>query len=140
MFKRLSLAAVVIVPMSASAAVTSNHPELTLEGAKAVAKLATDYAQSKNAPGGAIAIVDAGGSLLYLERLDGTFLNASDISVGKARTAVLFGKPTRAFEDIVNKGRYAMLAVPAIAPFTPLQGGVRWRHWCERRVKCSSGR
>jgi glc operon protein GlcG len=106
------------------AADISNRPTLTLEGAKAVTSAALGYARSKAAPGAAIAIVDASGTLIYLERLDGTFLNASEISVGKARTAVLFGKPTRVFEDLVNKGRYAMLDVPAVAPFTPLQGGV----------------
>jgi uncharacterized protein GlcG (DUF336 family)/mannose-6-phosphate isomerase-like protein (cupin superfamily) len=109
---------------SASAADVSSHPALTLDGAKSVAASAIAYARSKYAPGGAVAIVDAGGTVVYLERLDGTFLNASDISIGKARTAALFGKPTRVFEDIVNKGRYAMLSVPAAAPFTPLQGGV----------------
>jgi len=106
------------------AADLTSQPTLTLDGAKSIAASAITYARSKNAPGGAIAIVDAGGTLVYLERLDGTFLNASDISVGKARTAALFGKPTRVFEDLVNKGRYAMLGVPAVAPFTPLQGGV----------------
>lgn len=37
---------------------------------------------------------------------------------------MLFGKPTRVFEDLVNKGRYTMLTLPDIAPFTPLMGGV----------------
>jgi uncharacterized protein GlcG (DUF336 family)/mannose-6-phosphate isomerase-like protein (cupin superfamily) len=109
---------------SVNSAEIGSMPTLTLEGAKSVAASAASYAHSKNAPGSAIAIVDAAGTVIYLERLDGTFLNASDISIGKARTAVLFGKPTRVFEDIVNKGRYAMLGVPAVAPFTPLQGGV----------------
>jgi glc operon protein GlcG len=109
------------VPMAAEVA---TQPTLTLDGAKHVAALAVASAKAKNAPGGAIAIVDAGGTLIYLERLDGTFLNASDISIGKARTAALFGKPTRVFEETVNSGRYAMLGVPAVAPFTPLQGGV----------------
>lgn len=106
------------------AADVASMPTLTLDGAKSVAAAALEHARSKGAPGAAVAIVDAGGTLIYLERLDGTFLNASEISAGKARTAVLFGKPTRVFEDLVNKGRYAMLAVPAVAPFMPLQGGV----------------
>jgi len=100
------------------------HATLTSEGAKAVATTAIEYARTRNAPGAAIAIVDAGGVPVYLERLDGTFQNASNISIGKARTAVLFGKPTRVFEETINKGRYAMLALPEIAPFTPLMGGV----------------
>jgi uncharacterized protein GlcG (DUF336 family) len=106
------------------AAELANHPSLTLDGAKAIAASALQYAHEHTAPGAAIAVVDAAGTLLYLEKLDGTFQNASSISIGKARTAVLFGKPTRVFEEAVNKGRYAMLAVPEVAPFTPLMGGV----------------
>jgi glc operon protein GlcG len=100
------------------------QPTLTLDGARSLADSALRYAHEHGAPGAAIAIVDAGGIPLYVERLDGTFRNAANISIGKARTAVLFGKPTRVFEDLVNKGRYTMLALPDIAPFTPLMGGV----------------
>jgi glc operon protein GlcG len=109
---------------TAVAADVASQSTLTLEGAKSVAASAVEHARENNAPGGAIAIVDTAGAVIYLERLNGTFLNASEISIGKARTAALFGKPTRAFEDIVNQGRYAMLGVSAVAPFTPLQGGV----------------
>lgn len=101
-----------------------SRPTLTLDGAKSIAGFAIQYAHEHSAPGAAIAMVDAGGILIYVERLDGTFQNAANISIGKARTAVLFGKPTRVFEDIVNKGRYTMLALPDIAAFTPLMGGV----------------
>jgi glc operon protein GlcG len=99
---------------SALAADITTQPTLTLDGAKS----------AKNAPGGAIAVVDPAGTVIYLERLDGTFANASAVSIGKARTAALFAKPTRFFEDSINKGRYAMLDVAAVAPFTPLQGGI----------------
>jgi glc operon protein GlcG len=102
----------------------TNRPTLTLDGAKSVADSAIRYAHAHSAPGAAIAVVDAGGIVLYVERVDGTFQNAANISIGKARTAVLFGKPTRVFEELVNKGRYTMLALPEIAPFTPLMGGV----------------
>jgi len=122
--KTAALFLALFVSGASVAADIANRPTLTLDGAKAVTNAALEYAHSKTAPGAAIAVVDAGGTLIYLTRLDGTFLNASEISVGKARTAVLFGKPTRVFEDLVNKGRYAMLDVPAVAPFTPLQGGV----------------
>jgi glc operon protein GlcG len=109
---------------TAGAAEVANRSTLTLEGAKSIAGAALRYAQDHGAPGAAIAVVDSGGVLLYVERVDGTFQNAANISIGKARTAVLFGKPTRVFEDLVNKGRYTMLALPDIAPFTPLMGGV----------------
>ncbi len=110
--------------VSARADDVVDRPTLTLDGAKSVAAGALRYAHEHGAPGAAIAVVDAGGVLLYVERIDGTFQNAANISIGKARTAVAFGKPTRAFEEIVNKGRYAMLALPEIAAFTPLMGGV----------------
>lgn len=101
-----------------------SRPTLTLDGAKSIAAEALRFAHEHGAPGAAVAVVDAGGVLLYVERIDGTFQNAANISIGKARTAVSFGKPTRVFEDIVNQGRYAMLALPEIASFTPLMGGV----------------
>jgi glc operon protein GlcG len=102
----------------------ANQPTLTLEGAKRAAAAAIAYARSHGAPGGSIAIVDAGGHTLYLERLDGTFPAASDVSIGKARTAVNFGKPTRGLEESINKGRPALLPVAGVTWFTPLQGGV----------------
>ncbi len=120
----LLLVVLKLIPGGAHAADIVNRPSLTIDGAKAVANTAIRYAHDHAAPGAAIAIVDAGGVLLYAERIDGTFQNAANISIGKARTAVLFGKPTRVFEDIVNKGRYSMLALPEIASFTPLMGGV----------------
>jgi glc operon protein GlcG len=58
---------------------------------------------------------------MALERIDGTFAAGANISIGKARTAVLFKKPTRVFEELINKGRTAMTA---LQDFTPLQGGV----------------
>ena len=65
--------------------------------------------------------VDDGGNLMALERVDGTFAAGANISIGKARTAALFQKPTRVFEEIIGKGRTAMVA---LNDFTPLQGGV----------------
>lgn len=94
---------------------------LTLEGAKQVIETAKIYAAKNNAPGGVIAVVDDGGSLIALERLDGTFTAGAKISIGKARTAAMFKRPTKVFEDIVNKGRTTMVA---LEDFTPLQGGV----------------
>lgn len=118
------LSALVLISPMARPAEIESRPTLTADGARALVESALNYARTHAAPGAAIAVVDSGGMLIRLERLDGTFENASAISIGKARTAVLFGKPTRVFEDAVNKGRYAMLAVPEVAPFTPLMGGV----------------
>src|SRR6201988_3802830 len=102
---------------------TIEKKSLTIDGAKKVIAAAVAYAKKNNAPGGVIAVVDDGGNLMALERLDGTFAAGANISIGKARTSVLFKKPTKVFEDIIKNGRTAMVALPD-AFFTPLQGGI----------------
>ena len=106
----------------ANAQVTEKK-SLTIEGAKKVIAAAVAYAKKNNAPGGVIAVVDEGGNLMAVERLDGTFAAGANISIGKARTAVLFKRPTKAFEDVIKNGRTAMVAL-SDAYFTPLQGGI----------------
>ena len=98
--------------------------DLTLEGARRVLAAAVAHAKSVKAPGSAIAVVDRGGYVLALERLDGTFPAGSDISIGKARTAVRFQRPTRVFEEIIRNGRTPMIALNELVGFTPLMGGV----------------
>ena len=112
---------VAISTVAPAHAQTVEKKSLNLDGAKKAIAAAVDYAQKNNAPGGVIAIVDEGGNLMALERLDGTFAMGATISIGKARTAVLFKKPTRFFEELINKGRTAMTAVDG---FTPLIGGI----------------
>jgi glc operon protein GlcG len=107
--------------LAAAHAQTIEKKALNLEGAKKVIAAASAEARSKNAPGGAIAVVDEGGHLVALERLDNTFAAGANISIGKARTAVLFKRPTKFFEDVINKGRTAMTT---LNDFTPLQGGI----------------
>src|SRR2546428_14021611 len=75
---------------------------LTLEGARKAIAGAVAYAHRNNA-GGVIAVVDEGGNLMALERIDGTFAAGANISIGKARTAGLFQKPTKSFEDIIKQ-------------------------------------
>ena len=116
------LPSVALVALAATAhAQTVEKKSLNLDGAKKVITAAVDYAKKNNAPGGVIAVVDEGGNLIALERLDETFAMGATISIGKARTAVLFKKPTRFFEELINKGRTAMTAVDG---FTPLIGGI----------------
>jgi uncharacterized protein GlcG (DUF336 family) len=50
-------------------------------------------------------VVDDGGNLMALERLDGTFSAGANISIGKARTAVMFKKPTRFFKKVLVTAR-----------------------------------
>jgi glc operon protein GlcG len=117
-FMAILLAALLVAPTRAQIV---EKKSLNLEGAKTAIAAAVDYAKKNNAPGGVIAVVDEGGNLMALERLDGTFAMGATISIGKARTAVLFKKPTRFFEELINKGRTAMTAVDG---FTPLIGGI----------------
>lgn len=120
--KNLGFIAVVLSFFAVSvAAQITDKKSLTLEGARIVIAAAKDYAKKNNAPGGVIAVVDDGGNLVALERLDGTFSAGANISIGKAKTAVMFKRPTRVFEEIIKNGRTAMVALP---DFTPLQGGV----------------
>lgn len=105
----------------ATSAQTMSKKSITLDGARTVISGAKAFAKAANAPGGVIAVVDDGGNLVALERLDGTFTAGANISVGKAKTAVMFKRPTKFFEDIIKNGRTSMVALP---DFTPLQGGV----------------
>src|SRR5262244_3380717 len=112
--------ALMVMVLSSHAQVVEKK-SLNLEGANKAIAATIDYAKKNNAPGGVIAVVDDGGNLMALERLDGTFAMGATISIGKARTAVLFKKPTRFFEELINKVRTAMTAVDG---FTPLIGGI----------------
>jgi uncharacterized protein GlcG (DUF336 family) len=116
----LALANIILIAKSHAGDTTSHHA-LTMDGAKKVAEAAAAYAKSNGAPGGSIAVVDEGGHLLHFVRLDGSFAASANVAIGKARTSATFRKPTKDFEDIINKGRFTMTALP---DFTPLQGGV----------------
>lgn len=94
---------------------------VTLESAKVAIAAAVAETRKVGAPGAAIAVVDEGGHVISVERLDGTFAAAWRISIGKARTSAVFGKPTGFFEKVIKEGRTPMLA---LEDFTPLQGGV----------------
>jgi glc operon protein GlcG len=112
--------ALILALSTSSYAQVAEKKTLTLEGAKKVAAAAEAEARRNN-EGAVIAVVDDGGNLMLLERIDGTFPAGAKVSIGKARTAALFKKPTSFFEEIIHDGRTAMVAVE---DFTPLQGGV----------------
>jgi glc operon protein GlcG len=114
----LTIAALLALAGRAHAQTTGTKTTLTLEGAKAVAAAAV--AEAKNGKEGAsIAIVDDGGNLMYLERLQPTFPMGATISTEKARTAALFQKPTKILEDAIVGGRTPLLN----AWSAPLNGG-----------------
>jgi len=93
---------------------------ITLEDAKK-AMAAAEAEARKNNWTVAIAIVDAGANLILFEKIDDTQLGSVNVSIGKARTALNFKRPTKALEDLVAGGRQVFLALEGI---TPLQGGL----------------
>jgi uncharacterized protein GlcG (DUF336 family) len=96
------------------------HTALNLDDAKRVAEAARAQAQT-NGWAVVIAIVDDGGHLMYLERMDGCQKASSRIAEEKGRTAILFRRPTKAIEDVVLEGRTVMMGLPGAVP---LEGGV----------------
>jgi uncharacterized protein GlcG (DUF336 family)/YHS domain-containing protein len=119
--RTLALAAAALAAWAPPAAAQqAGKYALDLAGARRVAA-AIEVEAKRLGVGPTIAVVDDGGSLVALVRMDGSFAAAARVSAGKARTAALFRKPTRDFEKIVNDGRFTMTALD---DFTPLQGGV----------------
>jgi glc operon protein GlcG len=93
---------------------------LTLEGAKRIAAAAEQKARAEGARV-VIAVVDEGGSLLLLERLDDTQVASVNVGIDKARTAAIYRRPSKVFEDQVRNGRVSALALHGAVA---LQGGV----------------
>jgi glc operon protein GlcG len=121
MKKIVSLA--LALSVSLSAAVRADLPVkkvLTLDAAKKIAAAAEAEAKKRGATV-VIVIVDDGGQVLMLERLDDTQVASVEVGIGKARTAAIFRRPSKVFEDQVRDGRIAALALPGA---TPLQGGI----------------
>jgi uncharacterized protein GlcG (DUF336 family)/mannose-6-phosphate isomerase-like protein (cupin superfamily) len=109
---------------SATSAQVADKKALTLDGAKRVIAAAEAQARQLNAPGAVIAVVDDGGNLMALERLDGTFFAGANVSIGKASTSVMFKKPTRFFEELINSSGKGRTVMTALENFTPLIGGI----------------
>src|SRR6185436_18010822 len=93
---------------------------ITLEAAKKMAA-AGEVEARKNGWNVAIAIVDAGGGLILFQKLDDTQPGSIAVSQGKARTAALFKRPTKAMEDAIAAGKQAFLAIDGVVP---IQGGL----------------
>jgi uncharacterized protein GlcG (DUF336 family) len=84
--------------------------DVTLDQAKKIAASALAHAQ-KNKWQIAIAVVDRHGLLVYFERMDDTQTGSVEVALDKARSAAMFRRPTRAFEESIAKGRSALLGL-----------------------------
>ena len=93
---------------------------ITLNVAKRIAAAAEAAANRRHLTA-VIVVVDDGGHPLLLHRLDNTQVASVEVGIGKARTAAIFRRPSKDFEDQIREGRVAALALPGA---TPLQGGI----------------
>lgn len=91
---------------------------IDLETARKVAA-AAEYEALKHGLQVVVAIVDEGGHLIYLQR-DAAQPGSVEVAIGKAKSALLFRRSTRAFEELVESGRQGYLAMPDVMP---LEGG-----------------
>ena len=94
---------------------------LSLEAARKMVAAAEAEAE-RNHWRGVIAVVDDGGWLIVLERMNNAAMTASvELAAGKARSAALFKKPTQALEQAIDQGRYAAITARG---FIEMQGGL----------------
>ena len=117
--KITAFVAALALPLTARAELP-RKPVLTLEVAKAVVAAAEAEAMRRGSTV-VIVVVDDGGHVVLMERLDDTQVASVEVGIGKARTAAIFRRPSKVFEDQIRDGRVAALALPGA---TPLQGGV----------------
>ena len=99
---------------------TIEKKALSLELAKKISTRAEAEAKKNNWTM-VVAVVDDGGNLIYLERMDGTQIGSIEVAIAKARSANNFKRPTKAFEDALAGGRMAVLKLPGAMP---LEGGI----------------
>jgi glc operon protein GlcG len=115
-----------VTMLSLSAAAYAEQP-LTLERrvlSLAAARKIVAAAEAEAAARGVgvvIVVVDGSGTIIELSRMDTAQIASVNVGIGKARTAAIYRRPSRDFEEQIKTGRVAALA---LADATPLQGGV----------------
>lgn len=105
---------------AAPAAELATKKSLTLEVARQIAAAAENFA-AKNKFTMVITIVDDGANVIYLERMDETQIGSVEVAIEKAKSAVNYKRPTKAFEDAVAGGRNGVLKLPGALP---VEGGI----------------
>jgi glc operon protein GlcG len=106
--------------LRADEAFTLDKKVLTLAAARAIVAAAETEARSRGL-GVVIVVVDDAGQIIQLTRMDTAQVASVNVGIGKARTAAIYRRPSRVFEEQIRNGRVAALA---LADATPLQGGV----------------
>lgn len=116
----LAVTAFSVVISPVLAAELASRAALTLEIAKRISAAAEAEAM-KNKWTVAIAIVDEGGHLVHLAKIDDTQYGSIDVAIQKAQTSAAFKRPTKVFEDAIAGGRNAIIGLKGALP---LEGGV----------------
>jgi uncharacterized protein GlcG (DUF336 family) len=117
--RRFAIVGLLTAALSFGAELASRKA-LTLAAVKGIAAAAEAEAV-KNKWNVVIAILDEGGHLMYLQRMDDVQVASVEVAIRKARSAVKFRRPTKAFEDQLSGGRQAVLLLPEVMP---IEGGV----------------
>lgn len=126
---RMVMAAIFILATAATGPALAQQPQapppsygapIGLEEARRVVAAALEEARRQNWTV-AVAVVDAGGHLVSYKRIDGTQWASGDVAIAKARSAVAYRRPTKAFEEVVAGGRTVILALPHALP---IEGGL----------------
>ena len=119
--RRLLATLLITLALAATAsAQLTDKKALTLVAAKKMAAAAEAEAV-KNSWRMVIAVVDDGGHLIYLQRADEALAGSIEVAIQKAKSAAMFRRPTKAFEDAVAGGRNALLGLTGAVP---IEGGV----------------
>ena len=118
-------AAVLATMMTATAGYASdglviNRNVLSLAAARRIVAASEAEATSRGV-GVVVVVVDSSGTIIELTRMDTAQVASVNVGIGKARTAAIYRRPSREFEEQIRTGRIAALA---LADATPLQGGV----------------
>jgi uncharacterized protein GlcG (DUF336 family) len=106
---------------SAQQPIPEYGPDVTIEQAKKAVAAAEAAAKKEKWPV-AITVVDTHGDLVFFEKLDQTQYGSIDISIDKAKTAALYRRPSKAFEDLIAQGGVNLRL--ARHPALPIEGGI----------------
>ena len=115
-------AAIASVARAQTAPAPAYGTPINADSAKKVAAAAIAEARKNNFTM-AIAVVDTAGNLVYFEKMDGTQTGSVNVSIDKARSAALFKRPTKAFQDIVAAGGVG-LRILGLQGAVPVDGGI----------------
>ena len=123
--KTVALALAACVMAGAPSLVLAQMPNpygtpITTEAAKKAAAAALAEAR-KNGWAVYVTVVDSGGAVAYVERIDGVQFGSAEVSLEKARTAVAFKRPSKALEDAVAAGKVQYVKLPGALP---IEGGL----------------